>query len=70
MPLFDNKDADQCLCFRYLNSVIPLLSKPLGIFCSCAAWFVLDPVQNPEDRFSHDKAQIIQMLHENMDLNG
>ena len=28
--------------------------KPLAIFYSCTAQFVLDLVGNPEDRFSHD----------------
>ena len=57
-PMFcicENKDADQlrsdhkadqCLCFRYIDSTIPLLSKPLAIFCSCTAWFVSDLVGN------------------------
>ena len=46
-----NREADQRLCFRYTDSTIPLLSnlrnfKPLAIFCSCTAWFVLDLVGN------------------------
>ena len=46
-----NRKADQCLCFRYTDSTIPLLSKyeifkPLAIFCSCTAWFVSDQIGN------------------------
>ena len=29
-----NREADQRLCFRYINSAIPLLSEPLAIFGS------------------------------------
>ena len=59
-----NREADQRLCFRYINSIIPLLSKseifkPLAIFCDCTARFESDLVGNPEDRFSHNEAQII-----------
>ena len=69
----ENKDADQLLsncaadlrlCFRHMDSTIPLLSKlqnfkPLAIFCGCAARFVSDLVGNSEDRFSHNEARII-----------
>ena len=46
-----NREADQRLCFRYIDNTIPLLSKskkfkPLVIFCSCTAWFVSDQVRN------------------------
>ena len=59
-----NREADQRLCFCYINSTIPLLSKseifkPLAIFCGCAARFESDQVGNPEDRFSHNEAHII-----------
>ena len=58
-----NREADQCLCFRYIASTIPLLPKseifmPLAIFFDCSAWFVLDLVGNPEDRFPHNEAQL------------
>ena len=44
-------EADQRLCFRYLDSTIPLLSKyknfkPLAISSGCTAWFVSDLVRN------------------------
>ena len=47
--------ADQHLCFRNINSTIPLHSKsenfqPLAIFCGCTAWFMSDLVKNPENR--------------------
>ena len=47
------------LCFRYIDSTISLLSKPLAIFYGCTAKFVLDLVGNPEDRFSHNEAHTI-----------
>ena len=34
-------------------------SKLLAIFCGCTAWFVSDLVENPEDQFSHNEAQIL-----------
>ena len=40
-----NHEANQRLCFRYMDSKIPLLSKS-EIFCSCTAWFVFDQVGN------------------------
>ena len=59
-----NREADQRLCFRHIDSTIPLLSiseisKPLAIFCSRTAWFVSDLVGNTEDRFSHNEAHIL-----------
>ena len=59
-----NREADQRLCFRYIDSTIPLLPKsenfkPPAIFCGCTARFVSDLVGNPEDWFSHDAAQMI-----------
>ena len=42
----ENKDADQ-------------LRGNLAIFCGCTARFVWDLVENPEDQFSHNEAQIL-----------
>ena len=76
--LCSNREADQCLCFRYTDSTIPLLPKfirnfkPLAILCGCAARFVSDLVGNPEDRFSHNEAQIgtaLIRLHMEADLS-
>ena len=56
-----NCAADQRLCFHYTDCAIPLIIqtvKPLAIFCGCTAQFVSDLVGNPEDRFSHNEAQI------------
>ena len=55
----DNREADQCLCFHYMDSIIPLLPKPLPIFCDCIARFMSDLVGNPEDRFSRYEAPIM-----------
>ena len=56
--LCGNRETDQRLCFCYTESAIPLLSKPLAIFCDFTARFVWDLVGNPEDRFSHNEAHI------------
>ena len=41
------READQRLCFRYIDSTIPLLSKSdISSFCSCTAWFVSYQVGN------------------------
>ena len=58
-----NREADQRLCFRHIDSTIALLCKseifkPLAIVCGCAARFVSDLVGNPEDRFSHNEAHL------------
>ena len=58
-----NRQADQRLCFRYTDSTVPLLSKSeiSSLFCGgCTARFLSDLVGNPEDRFSHNEAQITQ----------
>ena len=54
----ENRAADQCLYFPYIDSKIPPLPKPPAIFCDCKARFVSDLVGNPEDRFSHNAALI------------
>ena len=59
-----NCAADQRLCFRYIDSTIPLLPKSkissfLAIFSNCAARFMSDLVGTPEDMFSHYAAQLI-----------
>ena len=45
-----NYTTDQGLCFRCIDSTIPLPKnrnfKPLAIFCGCTAWFVSDQVKN------------------------
>ena len=63
-----NREADQRLCFRYLDSTTPLLSKirnfkSLAIFCDFPARFVSDLVGNPEDRFSDVAAQMVAYLN-------
>ena len=61
-----NREADQRLCFRYIDSTFHILSKirnfkPLAIFSGSTARFVSDLVENPEDRFSHDQAHMSSM---------
>ena len=51
-----NSEADQCLCFRYKDSTLPLLPKyenfkPLVILCGCTAWFVTDQLENQNVSF-------------------
>ena len=54
------READQRLCFRYMDSTIPLQNfKLLAIFYGCTARFVWGQVKNPENRFSHNKAHIM-----------
>ena len=61
----ENKDADQLRgvtsLHRWYNPSTSYIrnSKPLANLCSCTVWFVLDLVENPEDRFSHNEAQMI-----------
>ena len=63
-----NREADQRLCFRYTDSKIALLPKSeissnrLAIFCGCTARFVSDLVGNPEDRLSHNEAQLLSVV--------
>ena len=37
--------------------------KPLASFCSWAVWFQSYLVENPEDRFSRDKAYVYPKVH-------
>ena len=58
-----NREADQRLCFRYIDSTTPSTSyirnfKPLAILCDCTAQFVWDQVRIPEDWFSHNEAHL------------
>ena len=61
-----NHAADHRLCFCYIDSIIPHFSeseinfKPLPVLCGGTAWFVLDLVGNPEDKFSRDTAHVFQ----------
>ena len=62
--LRSNCAADQRLCFHYIDSTIPLLSKSenfklLAIFFGHTVRFVSDLVENPEGRFSHNEAHIM-----------
>ena len=68
-----NREADQRLCFRYIDSTIPLLpiyeiSSLSRISSSCTAWFVRDLVGNPEDRFSHNEAHMFTFLTKQVNL--
>ena len=56
--LSGNCEVDQCLCFRYTDSTIPLLLKSGAIFSGCTVWFVSDLVGNPEDWHVKKKEQI------------
>ena len=55
-------EADQRLCFRYTDSTIPLLPKSEISCRGCTARFMSDQVGNPEDRFSHNDAQLSQEI--------
>ena len=66
--LHGNRAADQCLCFRYMDtSIIPLLPKSeisslYSHLLGCTAQFVLDLLVNREDRLSHDMANMKKRL--------
>ena len=53
-----NCEADQHLCFHYMDSTVSFLLlkirnfKLLACFCACTDRFVWDLVGQPEDRFS------------------
>ena len=62
-----DREADQRLSFRYTDSAIPLLPKSeISSFypspVSIHARFVSGLVENPEDRFSHNEAQMTQPI--------
>ena len=45
--IYENKDADQHICFRYTDSTIPIQNlKLLACFCYCTDRFVSDLVGN------------------------
>ena len=56
-----NREADQSLCFLYIDSAIPLLSKASRHLLWLHSPVCVGPGQEPEDRFSHNKAQIIHV---------
>ena len=57
-----NREADQHLCFRYMDSVIPLLSKSKISGPGRILWLwspvCVGPGRKPEDRFSHNEAHL------------
>ena len=53
--LHGDRKADQRLCFRYIDSTMPRLSK------FEISSLVSDLVGNLEDRFSHNKAHISKL---------
>ena len=65
--LHGNREADQRLCFHYTDRTIPLLPKSeissLKPSSVTTARFVWDLVGNPEDRFSQNEAQMIQVIN-------
>ena len=58
-----NREADQRLCFRYIDSTIPLLPKSeissLQLSCVAVQPGCVGPDRNPEDRFSHNLTRLI-----------
>ena len=42
-----------------LYFINPKFQAPIDIFCGCTARFMSDLVGNPEDRFSHDAAELV-----------
>ena len=72
-----NRKADQRLCFRYLDSTIPLLPKSkifqlLAIFCDYTAWFVSDLVRTQIVGFSTRRLIcifLVETLSSNTDVS-
>ena len=56
-----NREADQRLCFRYMDSTIPVLLISEISSCGCTELFVSDMVGSPEDRFSQNEAPIFHV---------
>ena len=60
--LYSSYETDQRLCFRYMDSAIPLLTKfkeCSHFLCMCLYSLVcVEPGQNPKDRFCRDVAHI------------
>ena len=66
-----NREADQRLCFRYMDSTIPLLLKIrnfklLALFLCLYRPVCVRPVRKPHCLFSHEVAQFIVI--ETLDL--
>ena len=61
--LLGNREADQCLCFRYTDSTITLLSKSkISSFWQLMCLYssvCVEPVQKPHCLFSHEVAQLL-----------
>ena len=62
-----NREADQCLCFRYTDSTIPLLLKSEISSFKLASVLIyslvcVGPVRKPHCWFSHETAQILVLL--------
>ena len=53
-----NREADQRLCFRYMDSTMPLLSKSEIQASWLYSLVCVGLVGNPEDRFSQNKAHL------------
>ena len=57
-----NREADQRLCFRYIDSTIPILAKSKD--SSHLLWLYspvcVDLVGNPENQFSHNESHIVE----------
>ena len=55
--LCGSRKADQHLCFRYIDSTIPLLSNS-----EISSSFVFDLDGYPKDRFSHDTVHMVSNI--------
>ena len=55
-----NREADQRLCFRYIDSAIPLLIiYGISSLYSHLLWQYSPVYVGPGDRFSHNEAQLL-----------
>ena len=59
---YGNREADQRLCFRYIDSSIPLLLNPKFQASSYLQWLYSPVCVGPEDRFSYYEAHFKAFL--------
>ena len=68
--LCSNSTTDQCLCFRFMDSAVPLLLKSknlITIFCDCTGRVVLDLIGTPKDQFSRVVSHVMDLFTSTVD---
>ena len=66
IPKNDERKLDLCylkiLSFKCVRVGCIFFPKTRCVYCACTARFVSDLVGNPEDRFSHNEAQMKKII--------